>query len=294
VIETSAPDRYATRLPILLGRAQEARAAIPLPASTAIPPDFVFIPGGVSLVGAADVEAVRKGLRSEPEHPVRVEAFLIGAHEVTFGEYLEFLGSLPGAERDARASRGTGLALLFDRDGVPSLTIGATTARRGEPFCRPKRSERRCQDWQRFPVAGIEWEDAEKYIAWLTARVPGARFCSGREWERATRGADGRLYASADTLHPGDADLDAAYGRNMDQMGVDEVASFPADRSPFGVFDLTGNVREFAMEGSAHLDRGGSWDDDWYNARAVYRASFAGKRSVVTGFRVCSSLRETP
>ena len=73
------------------------------------------------------------------------------------------------------------------------------TARRGEPLCRPKRSVRRCQDWLRLPVAGIAWEDAQAYVAWLASgRVPGARLCAEREWERAARGADGRLYAHGD------------------------------------------------------------------------------------------------
>ena len=78
-----------------------------------------------------------------------------------------------------------------------------------------------------------------------------ARLCSGREWERAARGADGRVYPAGDILHPDDANFDATYATDPDQMGADEVGSFVADRSPFGVLDLTGNVAEWIGEGAA-------------------------------------------
>ena len=154
---------------------------------------------------------------------MQVASFLIGEHEVTNAEYLDFLASLPDAERAARRPHAAGLNVAYDRDGAPSLTLGETTARRGEPICRPKRAVRRCQDWLRFPVAGIVWEDAEAYAAWLAGRVPGARLCSEREWERAARGADGRVYPHGDVLHAGDANFDATYAADFDQMGVDEV-----------------------------------------------------------------------
>ena len=211
LLEASAPGRYPTRYPVFLRRAQDERVEIPLPASAAVPPGFVFVPAGDSLLGVADVEGVRSAFAAPPEHAVHVDAFLIAENEVTEGDYLEYLASLPATERGARSPQGTGLRLAFDLDGTPTLTAGAATARRGEPLCRPKRSVRRCQDWLRFPVAGIAWEDAEGYLAWLGGRVPGARFCSAREWERAARGADGRLYPHGDVLHPGDANFGATY-----------------------------------------------------------------------------------
>ena len=135
-------------------------------------------------------------MSAEPEHPVAVEAFLIGAHEVTFAEYLDFLAEIPPGERALRRPHAADIDLGYDREGVPVLTLMKVTARRGEPFCRPRRSERRCQDWLRFPVAGVSGEDAQAYVQWLArGRLPGARSCAEREWERAARGADGRLFA---------------------------------------------------------------------------------------------------
>ena len=150
-----------------------------------------------------------RGYSAEPEHPVHVDAFLIGTYEVTYAEYLAFLAALPAAERALRRPHGADIDLGYDREGVPVLTLRKVTARRGELFCRPKRSERRCQDWLRFPVAGVSGDDAQAYVEWLArGRLPGARRCTEREWERAARGADGRLFVHGDDLRPGDADFD--------------------------------------------------------------------------------------
>jgi formylglycine-generating enzyme required for sulfatase activity len=294
VLAASAPGRYPTRLPVLLGRGSALPVEIPLPASADVPPGLVFVPAGVSLLGAADVEGVRGAFSAEAEHPALVEAFLIGVYEVTFAEYLEFLATLPAAERALRRPRAPALDLRYDPEGAPILTLGKVTARRGEPFCRPERSERRCQDWLRFPVAGVSVEDAQAYVEWLArSRLPGARRCTEREWERSARGADGRLYAHGDALLPGDANVDETYRFDADMMGADEVGSFPADRSPFGVLDLGGNVREWVAPKTGLTARGGGWLDESFHARAAYRHVDSVDRNDGVGVRVCASVPRT-
>ena len=55
-------------------------------------------------------------------------------------------------------------------------------------------------------------------MKWLdrTGRVPGARVCEEREWERAARGADDRMYPHGDNLEPDDANFDETYGKDLD------------------------------------------------------------------------------
>ena len=298
LLDARAPGRYGARYPLLLGRAGEADVEIPLPPEVAVPSGFVFVPGGVSLLGAPDVEAVRNAQAAAPEHPVSVGGFLIGEHEVTFAEYLEFLATLPSVDRAARRPRGA-IELTYDGDGTPVLVqragygFEAMRVRRGEPFCRPKRSARRCQDWLRFPVVGVSLDDAEAYVGWLArGRVPGARLCSEPEWERAARGADGRLFPQGNALHPGDANFDATYATAADQMGLDEVGSFPADRSPFGVLDLAGNVAEW-VGGAGRMSRGGHLDNSSIFARAAYRSPTFVERFDNVGMRVCASAPPT-
>jgi formylglycine-generating enzyme required for sulfatase activity len=291
VLAASANGRYATRLPVSLDRASDERIDVPLPLASAIPAGFVFIPAGTSLLGAADVDGVRNALLAEPEHAVHVEAFVIGENEVTYADYFEFLASLSATERIARRPHATDLEVTYAADGVPSLRLGAVTARLGAMFCRPKRSARRCQDWRRFPVAGITWDDAQAYFAWLArGRVPGARICSEREWERAARGADGRLYAHGDDLRVGDANFDATYAVDEDQMGPDEIGSFPADRSPFGLLDMNGNMTEWVgVEGATHVARGGAWNVGAFGDRSSFRHVHGGPRYTLVGVRACAN-----
>ena len=290
-LSASAPDRAATRLPVLLEPGQETRVELPLPNASAIPSGFLFVPAGTTIVGSADVEGVRAALVAEPEHATHVGSFSIASHEVTFGEYLDFIASLSAAERATRVPRAGAYGITYAPDGAPVLTLGPETARHGEPMCRPKRTSRRCQHWLRFPVIGVSGDDARAYAAWLSrGPVPGARLCSEREWERAARGADGRLYPHGDTLAPSDANFGATYATDEDQMGVDEVGSFPVDRSPFGVLDLGGNVAEW-VDGpdASRVARGGSWNMESFGARAAFRHLHGGPRYALVGFRVCAS-----
>src|SRR6185312_5656121 len=123
VLTAAAPGRYPTRLPLLLDHGDAQAIEIPLPAVADVPPGFVFIPAGVSRLGSAEVDGVRRALLAEPEHPATVEAFFMEKLEVTFGEYLAFLAEIPAAERALRRPRAPGIDLAYDAEGVPTLAL---------------------------------------------------------------------------------------------------------------------------------------------------------------------------
>ena len=145
-----------------------------------------------------------------------------------------------------------------------------------------------------MPVAGVSWDDATAYAAWLSSeRYPGARMCTEREWERAGRGADERVYPWGDEAHPGDDNCQTAYPAH--QNGEDAVASFPMDRSPLGVFDLGGNLAEwvtYATDNPAangHGSRGGDFTADPLVSRCSGRHANQEERRSAIGIRVCIS-----
>jgi formylglycine-generating enzyme required for sulfatase activity len=147
-----------------------------------------------------------------------------------------------------------------------------------------------------MPVVGITWEDAQAYTRWLasTARVPGARPCSEREWERAARGADGRLYPHGDALGADDANFDRTYGKVLASFASDEVGAHPASRSPFGVDDLVGNVWEWTasvLVPGTPVARGGAYYFDEKTGQSSNREIVDPTlRDVSLGLRVCAAL----
>lgn len=89
------------------------------------------------------------------------------------------------------------------------------------------------------PVVGVTWAEAEAFC-----RVRGKRLPTGDEWERASRGQDGRLYPWGNR-----ADARAANTIESLLQLPAKVGTFPGDQTPEGVMDLGGNVREWTTDG---------------------------------------------
>jgi serine/threonine protein kinase/formylglycine-generating enzyme required for sulfatase activity len=291
--------------PLVVSRGQRLVTRLALPRDADVPAGFVVLPAGRFQFGSGDEALRRDFFHTVPRHEIATGSFLIARHETTFAEWLVFLESLPASERERRLphSGGSGgmegsLALSREADGRWRITIQpagrAYTARQGEPLRIAERAHHAELDWSRLPVVGISVDDARAYLAWLraTRRVPGARLCDEREWERAARGADGRSYPHGDRLAPGDANFDRTYDRQQDALGPDEVGSHPASRSPFGVDDMAGNVWEWtasALSRGAPVARGGAFYFDENTSRSDNREEVdPSLRDVSLGLRVCA------
>jgi serine/threonine protein kinase/formylglycine-generating enzyme required for sulfatase activity len=302
-----APGRFPVRAPVLLEPGEDLSLDLALPETSAVPEGFVYVPPGRFLQGASESEYLRRSFFfAPPLHPVETGAYLIARHEVTFAQYIAFLETLPPAERAARMPgshrRINVVDLVQEPRGRWRFNLRPASASYsvldGEPLRYGKRDRRAVQDWRRFPVSAISFEDALAYVAWLdkTGRVPGARVCTEREWERATRGADGRRYPGGDWLAPDDANIDVTYGREPWGFGPDEVGSHPRSRSPFGVDDLAGNVWEWTrsdVEPEKPSSQGGSWYQSDITAHSANRDVVEPtQREAVTGLRVCATPRQ--
>lgn len=90
------------------------------------------------------------------------------------------------------------------------------------------------------PVTGVKWQDAIDYCQWLSGKTgANVRLPLEAEWELAARGQQGLKY-------PWGNDWDDRAAASEKQNGfVHAVKSYPAGRSPFGAYDMAGNVWEW-------------------------------------------------
>jgi formylglycine-generating enzyme required for sulfatase activity len=87
----------------------------------------------------------------------------------------------------------------------------------------------------RYPVLGVTLLQAQFY-----ARRAGKDLPTEAEWERAARGESA-------FEHPwGNGRAIWKIDRTPGQIGA--VKNFPTDRSPFGIYDLAGNAREWCLD----------------------------------------------
>jgi formylglycine-generating enzyme required for sulfatase activity len=221
----------------------------------------------------------------------------VGRHEVTYAEYTAFLDTLSPVERQKRLPAADRLHLLKESSGyVLEMSPSSIQYRvhTGEPLVYADRDRRASQIWERTPVAGISVGDAQAYAAWLADShgLAGARICTDREWERAARGADDRVYPHGYVLEPDDADYDQTYGQKPGGFGPDEVGDHPASDSPWGVADMTGNMWEYVRgdrNSPTYFQRGGCFYNDPISQRSTNRApTEIEMRDRFTGIRICA------
>ncbi len=108
------------------------------------------------------------------------------------------------------------------------------------------------------PLRNVNWHDASSFC-----KIIGKRLPTEAEWEKAARGPDGLEFPWGNEWKP---DYLNAGGEEIDVM---PVGSYEKGKSPYGVYDMAGNLME--------------WVEDWYQAYpgADYKSPRYGKQRKV-------------
>ena len=274
--------------------AQETGAASQSPAVEDLPliPELVAIPAGSFAMGCtAGWDDSVGGCRANefPAQQVDVQAFRLGRHEVTRGQFRHFINETNYLTIAEQKTHGCSVA---DPQKPGSWIIDPALNWRRPGF----------KQTDSHPVVCISWKDTQQYLAWLNQKTQNQyRLPSEAEWEYAARA--GRVTA----IYWGSKG-NQRFANYQDVAADDKwVNTAPVGRyvaNDFGLHDMSGNAWEWTAScwrasyqmpepedckgnGARRVRRGGGWDNSPPSIRSAYRSSGSEiERSYLYGFRV--------
>jgi formylglycine-generating enzyme required for sulfatase activity len=210
----------------------------------------------------------KKLLRGEyPEETVKLAAFSIGATEVTVADFHQCTAAnacdpIDFKDCEVWTHQGRQISLR-----VPKA-LQATN----------------------MPVTCAHLDQAKAYCKWNGGALP-----SSDQWEKAARGTEGKLFPwgtswSSDIANWGEMDVaqNPIVGKLDGFEWTAPPGNFAEGKSPFGAYDMAGNVAEWVDTGDTDqaVARGGSWTSHPFDLRTTHRLEIdADARRTDVGFR---------
>lgn len=202
--------------------------------------EMILIPDGKFIMGTGNDEFIPE---ETPQHEVFLDAFYIDKFEVTNAQYWEFLRSIKETGDHSKCYPGE----PKNKDHTP----GTPNTGWDYPY----------YDYPDYPVSRIDWYDAYAYAAWAGKRLP-----TEAEWEKASRGPDGRRYPWGNV-----------WDSKQCNVGPDaplSVGSFESGKSVYGCLDVIGSLSE--------------WCSDWYHPEYYHNSPSVNPKGpeTSTGVRI--------
>jgi len=164
-----------------------------------------------------------KFLAGDEKFSVELPRYYLGMHSVTNGQYARFLNERRPDKSDLEKY------ILLDNNCFVRQTSSGYEAYGGKDD---------------HPVVQVSWYGAEDYCQWAGLRLP-----TELEWEKGARGSEGWGYPWGNDWE------DGRRCRNSNNRGQETtcgVWGYPEGCSPWGVYQIAGNVWE--------------WCADWYDS----------------------------
>ena len=196
-----------------------------------------LIPAGGFIMGSTveQTEAAKRMDKAGPQFPLlhetpqfraNIDNFYLSVFAVTNEQFARFLSQMkPSPEQLQR------WVSWLDR-----ITVAPN-----DSYCA-------VAEFRMHPAINVTWFGAEAYCRWAGLRLP-----TEIEWEKAARGAYGRIFPWGNEWNP---DRLCWWGSHDEKETTVRADAFPEARSPYGIFQMAGNVEE--------------WCADWYQ-RDVYK-----------------------
>jgi formylglycine-generating enzyme required for sulfatase activity len=204
-------------------------------------------------------------------------------------------------ERDVSLARyAIDVALVTNAEFAGFLKASGYQPKRPESFLKHWRGGAPPPGQEDHPVIYVDLDDARAYARWAGKRLP-----TEEEWQYAAEGPRGLAYPWGNEMKPGACNAGQA-------GGTTGVRAFPEGRSPFGCYDMCGNVWQWTeserSDGRTRFAilRGGSWyrakGSDWYMDGGLQPCHFAVKfllmwpgldRCATIGFRCAADVAES-
>jgi len=244
LLTLQAPGRIAVPYPVQIERGEHWDGVRPgqpgvhpiaLPLLAEIGEDDCYVPPGWFWNGG-DPQAFGALSRRR----VWLDGYIIKRFPVTNGQYLDFLNDLVDRGREAEALR----CVPRERSGAVGELGAIIYGRRDDghfELVADADGDLWNADW---PVIMIDMGSATAYSQWWAARTGRPwRLAYELEWEKATRGVDGRFFPWGDQF-----DVSFCHMTQSQFPLPAVVDSYPIDVSPYGVRGMGGNVRDWCAD----------------------------------------------
>ena len=255
----------------------------PTPTITPLPPQLidafgipmVLVPAGPFVMGTED----RAG-NERPAHTVTLNSYYIDQFEATNTAFAEFL--------NAKGNQMEGLANWIEAKDLDLRVHQVDGVWQVDP------------GYEKYPMNEVTWYGARAFCEWRGARLP-----TEAEWEKAARGTDERTFPWGEEISCENANYAGCVHASV------PVDSFPESVSPYGAYNMAGNMMEWVADwydieyyanspaenptgpetGNFKVFRGGSWINNSGNTRTTYRfPKLPVLTYTTTGFRCASDI----